>query len=513
MKKIIFFTLLLFTSIFNATSQTYEVDWGPSYKKDGGLFGYYSLIGIYEDHYYILMNPKRKNTLLKYDMNHKLVSNKILDMKYNRENININRFLHTQKGTFGYLRTYDKKQKKQKIFISEFKEGNFSKIKEIYSHPYNVKFKLSLWGFTNYTNFDASTLLESADGSHVLYTSINSSTDSKNKEEISVVVFDADMNISWKKTQRFKYQDKKITIEQAVVGNNGDVYILAKVWEKKKNKRERGLPRYDFKAFKITETGMKEYEVDLGNGIAPTDAGIYFPDNNQEFILAGFYTNAVRSSGVKGVFYAAGNSDTGIKNIKTHEFEASFLKGLIKQKSIEKDKGLQYTFSIQDFIAFNDGSISFLAEENYVVTRTYTDGQGNRRTSHTYHTNEIIIPRFSNNGALINIQKIEKSFSSSSPLNASYTMALHNDKTYLLFNDYKQKKELKAMKGKKKRKWRYTDLVIIDEKGNIAHNETLFNSDEIDLEFTPFMSDYYDNTLLLGSMRIKKYAFGTLKLD
>jgi len=163
---------------------------------------------------------------------------------------------------------------------------------------------------------------------------------------------------------------------------------------------------------------------------------------------------------------------------------------------------------------FQDGSISFIAEENYMNTRTYTNSRGVMKTSYTFHTNDIILPRFSNTGELINIQKIEKSFTSSNSLNTSYNIALCNSKTYLIFNDFKDKSELKKMGGKKKKqKWKYADLVVIGENGDIEYNNTLFNSDEIDLEFIPAMSDYNSNTILLGSMSMKKYAFGTLQLD
>lgn len=522
MKRLfLLFTLIIAVS-FQANTQSYKVDWGPTYKKDGGLFGYYKLIGIEGDHYYVLMNPKRKNTLLKYDMNHKLVSNKALDMKYKGDNIMINRILHTKNGTFGYLSEYDKKQKAEKIFVSEFNDGKFGKVREVYSHKYDVKLKLTLFGLTNSWNSDSSTLIESADGSHVVYTDVISTVDNKDQEEISVVVFDADMNIVWKKKQRFKYQDKKIDVDQTVVGNDGSVYILAKVWEKKKkskgkSKKEKGLPKFDFKAFKITDAGMKEYQLNLGTGIAPTDAGIYFPNDTQEFVLAGFYTDAEKKSGLKGVFYASGNSDTGIKNTSTHDFKASFLEGMVRKKDIEKDRGIRSNFYIEDFIEFNDGSIAFIAEENYITSVTTTDSRGNTRTTYTYHTNEIIMPRFSNDGELINIEKIQKNFSSSSSYITSYNLSVYNNKTYLIFNDLKTKSDLKEMKGKdkekKKRRWRYTDMAVINGDGEIEYNETLFNSNEIDLEFMPFMSDYSGNKILIGSARIKKYAFGVINLD
>jgi len=279
MKKILFLALFLWAYTISVFGQTYNVNWGSSYKKDGGLFGMYYLIGMEDDHYYILMNPKKRNTLLKYNMNHKLVSNKELNMKYKKDNINVNRFIKTKNATFGYLTKYDRKQKKLKIFASEFKTGTFGQVKELYAHDYDI----TLLNVGSYGS-DNTTLIESVDKNYVVYTNVNSNFDNLEQEAVSVVVFDADMNIVWEKTQRFKYRDHRITISQTVVGNDGTVYILAKVWEKKKNraKKEKGLPKFDFKAFKITDDGMEEYLIDLGTGIAPTDMGIYFPKNNHK---------------------------------------------------------------------------------------------------------------------------------------------------------------------------------------------------------------------------------------
>jgi len=509
MNKIYFLSILITLTSFNFNSPTYDVNWGPTYKKEGGIFSGYHLVGIHNDHYYVLMQPRKKNLMLKYNMNHELVSSKQLDMKHNGKYLNISKIIKTQNGDFGQMITYDKKNKKMRLFTSELKNGSFAEPREVYAHDFRIHLAVNFYALTNFTNSDASTLIASSDKSHVVYTNVQSSIDQKSKEELSVAVFDANMNVVWKKTQQFDYQDKKLEIEQTVVGNDGVVYIIAKAFDKKKNK---GLPKYSFKAFRITAEGMQEYKISLGSGYSPTDAGIYFPNNSKDFIISGFYTMSGKNNAAMGTFYASGDSETGIKEVKKEKFNRSFLEGLNSKRQVEKNNGLRSGFSIKNFLQFADGSLGFIAEHSRSYETTSTDSEGRKSRRTVFEANELIIPRFNSDGALSNIQKIDKSFSSGSPLASTYSIGLYDDKTYLVFNDHKSKSERKEM-GQKKKKGVYTDLVVIDKNGDIAYNETLFNSNETDTYFFSYLTDYSDDTFLLGSVAGKKYSFGKLKMQ
>ena len=510
MKKTIQVLFCLFLLPFLGHSQSYKPEWGPVYKKEGGLFAPYRLVGMDNDHYYLLMQPRKGGTLLKFDFNHKLASNQKLDFKYKKKKIHLQKFIETKNGTYGYLSAHDPKTNEWNVFSSQFTGGKFSPIKRAYSHPFKMK-KFFLWGLSNYSNDRGHELVISDNKSLVGFTNVVDNLKKEGEESIKVALFDADMKLKWEKTQKFKYKDKSISILQTVIGNDGVVYVLGKIWDRQKNKKPKGLPKFDYKVFRITEQEMAEYPIDLGPTLAPTDAGLFFPKSNEnEFILAGFYTNANKKSGIQGVFYASGNMQEGIKNTKTTKFESEFLENLARKKDIEKDRGLRHSFDIDNFFELQDGSIGFIAEEDYVISHTSRDGNGNTRTSYTYYTNDIIIPRFGADGSLTNIEKVEKFFSSQAYGYTSYSVAVHDNQIFLLFNDHKSRADRKKMKGK--RRWTYTDLVVIDEEGYIATNKTLFNSNEIDLNFIPSMSDYYGNKFLVGSASMKKYSFGIIDL-
>lgn len=506
--KVLFCLLLL---PFLAHSQSYKPEWGPVYKKEGGLFAPYRLVGMDTDYYYLLMQPRKGGTLLKFDFNHKLVSNQKLNFKYKKKNIQLEKFIETKNGRFGYLSAHDPKTNEWNVFSSQFTAGKFSPIKRAYTHPFRMKKLFLFAGYSKLSNDTGNKLVVSDNKSLVGFTNVVDNLKKGGEESIKVALFDANMELMWEKTQKFKYQDKSISILQTVIGNDGVIYVLGMIWEKQKNKKAKGLPNYDYKVFRITEQDMTEYPIDLGPTLAPTDAGMFFPKSDKnEFVLAGFYTDANRKSGTQGVFYASGNKQEGIKNIKTTKFESKFLENLARKKDIEKDRGIGYGFDIDNFFELRDGSIGFIAEEDYVISHTYRDGNGNSSTSYTYYTNDIIIPRFGADGNLTNIEKVEKNFSSQNYGYTSYSVAIHDNQVFLLFNDHKNRADRKKMKGK--RRWTYTDLVVLDEKGNIATNKTLFNSNEIDLNFIPSMSDYYGDKFLVGSASMKKYSFGIMDL-
>jgi len=515
--KVLFFVLVLIIPAF-VTAQ-YSFEWGPTYKKDG-LFSLYNLVGMEDDHYYVLMAPRRKNTLLKFNQKHKLVSNKDLDFTYKGKNIQLNSLVRTRKGTFGYMSVRDKKANQIRIYASNFENGKFSKVREIYSHTFKMKWRIvGLFGFGNYSNSDAGqTLNISQDSSHVSFMNIVSSQDESTSEKFALAVFDEDMKLVWEKVQKFEYQDKDLNIVQSLVNNKGEIFLIGTLSKKKRNRnkeeKKKGMLRYEYKIFKITKNDMKEVKIDLGSDLEPTSAGLFFPDKFESgnFVASGLYTDSQRKTGVKGVFYASGNMDGGLDIVKTNEFEASFLEGLTTDKNIEKDRGVSKAFRFEKGVQFNDNSIGFIAEEFYITTSTYWDANGRMQTRTIFNGGDIIIPRFDQNGKLLNIQKVEKYFRNESPYIVTFASAVYQNKIYLLFNDLKDRKERKSIKKEGKGKGMYTDLVVLNQDGKIEHNEVLITSSQSDVYFNPFQHVFHKGKWLINGGFIKRYAFGFVNL-
>ncbi len=174
-----------------------------------------------------------------------------------------------------------------------------------------------------------------------------------------------------------------------------------------------------------------------GNNVIST-AGLFISPEKNDIYVGGFCKDKEKETdGDNSLFFSKLDITTGSLNSKVHPFSKEFLDGLVKNKKIEDGDGI-VNFRIKDFVTFSDNSFSFVAEKSYVVVRTTTT---NGRTSTTviYYTNEIIIPRFDQNGELKNLVKIDKDYASTSPLAVSYSLGIKNDKYFYCIKRFKKK--------------------------------------------------------------------------
>lgn len=512
MIRLIYLSTILFFSI-NSFAQ-YDVDWGPVYKKDGGLFSYFYPAGMDDDNYYLVMKPKKSNDVLTFDLNHKLKSNNPIDLSIGNENATISSIIETQSGQYALLQVRNKKRKQMEVHAAKFSKGKMGKTTRIHSHEYKVQLSIAplLMGFSNYTNADNfQEVIISEDKSKIAYMHYISTKDKNKNDVLSIAVFDQDFNKIWSKKKTFPYKDKKLDIEQMIVSDDGDVFISAELYVNKKGKS----PDRDYKIFRVGPEENDQWTLKLDKGNQASDAGLFLSEGNEVLNLGGTYTTAERRGRINGVFFASLDLASGEMKKNTFPFKDDFLEGLLKEKDIKKGKGLQSSYRIDNMITFSDGSYSFLAEQFFITYRTSTDSRGNQtQSTPIYNTNAIIIPRFTKEGKLMKIDKIEKGFSSSSSMTVSYNYAVANSKIYLIYNDFKTRKEKKDIKNKKGLGTLYTDLTVIGDDGTIEEQKTIFTNkdDGMDTIFVPSYSMHNDDIMIIGGLKRSKYQFGTLKL-
>ena len=336
------------------------------------------------------------------------------------------------------------------------------------------------------------------------------------------------MNLLWKDVFYHSFGKEGGIVTQKIVTNDGEVYLLAKVDKenklggKVKSRKSKNLPDFDYHICHINQEGILEHTVDIGARFGATDMGIFFPkDNTEQYLLAGFYSNdEFGPNRINGVFFTYGDKDFKKNEVKVHKFEKGFLENLTLDRAIKKGKGVPSTFAIKDMLEYKDGTIGFIAEETYFTQNTYNTGPGigigarnsflNQTRTIVYNTNNIIIPKFDVEGNLLNIQKIEKEYNSEWPTTTSYSLAINKGKAYVVFNDFKKRKEARAMNKKGRL---FTDLVVIGVEGEIENRETLFSNKEIDLYFNTVFSGYNDKVMLIGTASSRNYQMGTLRFD
>jgi hypothetical protein len=335
------------------------------------------------------------------------------------------------------------------------------------------------------------------------------------KEKFNIQVFDNNFKLLWKKAAELSYTDNRVNMQQFYVSDDGTVHLACKVW-KTADEREKGALNYEYKIISVSESGMKEFPLDIGSQNLVSDAGIFF-GTGDEMYAGGFFTErGTAKSTHDGVFMTSINRKTGATIAsKAHKFPPEFLEGLIKASAIKKNKGLSRFDIYEIFYNAANESFQFVAEENYVTQHTYRNTDGSYTTYYIYHTNEIIIPSFSKDAKLNWIAKVDKRYSNRASSFTSYAAGAGDKGIYLVFNDFKTREEREESGKNEGKRAIYTDLAIVGPDGSIK-TETIFTNKDEDLDtyFLPTHSDFIGrNTFLLYGQKKRDFQFGTLNLN
>jgi hypothetical protein len=518
-KVVLFCSMILLSVSSSALSAQKYLSWGPSYKIKGSS-EMYKFLGILGDSYYFVQKPNDANIIQRFNFRHELISETRYNHVKNRERLKIHGGIETRKGSFIFSHQFNQKYKEWILYVSEMSNGTPTAPREAWFEEIDIETSRLRRAYQDY-EYDYGQvdggLIMSEDSSKVAFVNIIPGNDFRDEDVIAIGVFDDRMQLIWKEMFYYKFADKRYEIKQSVVTNEGEIYLVCKLDDpveydgKVKSIREKNLPRFEYYLYHINREGILPYKVDLGRGGAPMDVALFFPDREtNRFLMAGFYTDDEHRYRIKGMFFSYGDKNFQNTSIKKHQFRENFLAGLVSDKAIQKGKGLESSYQILDVLNYDDGSIGFIAENNYVRDLSQTDFYGRWYERVIYVSDELIIPRFNSEGVLLNIEKIPKQFDSDFAQYTSYAIALNKGLTYLIFNDYKSGKEKQeiAKKGR-----RFTDLLVLGQRGEIVGHQTLFTEREIELEFNPLLCDYNDEFFLIGSKRGNKFSMASLQFN
>lgn len=523
------FILLSFVCIDSPLAQQTQIDWGQIEKLKGG--NRYKFIGVHDSKYSIVCSPDKDNLIRTYNLNNVLLSEEKFDYVVNRDLFRIDGSIKTKSGFYIYMHQYSDKYKEWIIHASKYQGNKFAEPKEVYFQEVDIEKKRLSRAYSDYLNQRGdvfSDLQLSKDSSKVAFVKFIKRTRNSQDDVLLISVFDDKMNQIWKDVFYYKFGEKSGEVKQVKVTNAGEIYLVSendledRLSGKVKSRKEKNLPSTEFVIYHINQEGILDNPIDLGPGLAPVDAAMFFPtDNTDQYLLGGFYTtDDHRANRRHGVFFTYGDREFSQNEIKTHKFDEALLEDLEKKKSIKKGKGLKSNFIIKDMLQYENGNIGFLAEETdiQVYYRNNVGGFNNgfntvnnmnTRQEVVYHTDDIIIPMFDQKGNLLSIQKIIKDFNSQTYVNTSYSLAVNNNKTYIIFNDNKRQ----SIKQTNKKGRLFTELVVIDENGIIERREELFTNKEIDLYFTTEMTGFNNRKMLIGTIGGRKYQLGTINFD
>ncbi|MEL6863236.1 MAG: hypothetical protein AAFP19_02405 [Bacteroidota bacterium] len=518
-KVIVLFTCLLLVSL-SSSAQDYSVDWGQVYRSTGNLHGY-KLISADEDGYYMQMRLKKEGSIRSYDWKHKKLGEVKLNLKAQGDDVQFIDLVYTAKGKFVCAADYNKKAKEWILMSSLFEPRRLGAFETIHRHPYKKK-KALVMGVAPVSmdlNRDkGNEFVVSPDKKMVAYMNVLANQNEAGNQKMAIALFDADMKLQWDKVHEFPYKDMKLDVQELQVGNDGTVYIFTSLKDKSTKKKDKNLSDAEYIVFQLSDSGVKETRIKIGSTKTPELAMMSVSSGSPSYFrVAGLYSSTT-NAGLVGHFNVHGEVGGGLKETEAHFFKDAFKEGLVEEKRLKKGKGLEYNYYIKDDFELPDGSTGFIIEqiyqENKLVNTTTGAGHLQRNDTKnkvTYHSDNLLILCYDAEGKLKYEQKIIKDFEINTEYSTSYAYGISDSgKLYFLFNDTKTKEERKKLNGKKR--MLYTDLAIINEKGQLAHRELLFKGSDVKLDFTPLFCDFAGNQFLVGNFRLNQYTFGTLEM-
>lgn len=521
MKKlnVLFFILLAvqFTIAQLPISEQAEIIWGDELKfKKGDEFSEY--LGKDEEKHFLIKSLKRG---YQYEINvfgndMKLKNAVIIDMKHHGN------YKMTYEGSYlinnkiyVFSSFPDKKKKINKLYCRAFDKNSLStgELVEVEQLPYEKG------------RFKGSFGIEVSEDESSLLVYLGKPYEKNTPEKFGFTVLNSELETQWKKDIELPYTEQFFTIEGYQVNNDGDVYILGQEFKENRKDRIKGKPNYKYHILAYLDNGkkIKDYEINLQDKFI-TDIA-YKIAKNGDLICSGLYSENGTYS-IKGAFYMTIDFDTRkIKNNSIKEFDEEFITqgwsdkaiAKAKKKEIKKDKAIEmYEYDLSDFVLREDGGAVLLAEQFYVrvVTRTYTDSQGNTRTSYDYHYyyKDVIVVNITPKGKIEWATKIDKYQHSVNDggYYSSYVLQVDGSKLHLIYNErarnYFEKEERKKMKGKDK-KARLTIIATVESNGD-HKKEILINvSEENTYPVPKFSEQINEKQLLVYTRKMKKRKF------
>lgn len=483
--------LFLIVGYFTVNAQDYKVNWSESQKKNSMLTDF-NMIGLEGDYYYFIQTQKGKTTITKRDKLHKKISDQEFIIKKGQKDSKFTQVINTKSGRYLLFQNFLKK-KGTELLVSEFKDGQASEPKKI--HDLSPKAYISFSKLRGnvaklpiqYDRYDEVVISMKKNRVGFLKPLSN---DSKN-EEMEFVVVDDKMQKIWSKEQKFNYKDEALFFTQSTIDSQGNIYLLARMTKKAKNRKE---VEGHYKMFIVSKDAFKEFDLELQEGFVPKEITLHTSTENPlGFVVTGFYGKDEET--YHGTLYIEGNQN-GISNVILNDFPKT-------SKLIKNDE--MKNLNIIKNIEFNDGTIGFVAERYDGLAVSDLIGSNLK-------AKDLILVRFSKKGEILTFKSIMKY------MREDYTTALitlvhlENDNIYLVFNNIINKEQPRKKNGKVNVQRRQsTDLVILSKEGVEILNKELFTSSDKDMTMLAYLSNINSNELLLGCWDVNRFAFGLVK--
>lgn len=332
--------------------------------------------------------------------------------------------------------------------------------------------------------------------------------DKKSFDIIGLCAFNSSLQKLSVEEVKMPYTERKMDNLDYQLDNNGNLYMLAKVYHDDSNddrkSRKDTVANYHIEMLSI-KNGSKEVKISKFDNFSKFIGKVWMFDTNKDYLVGGgFYSNGNNDefSDYDGVFVFKVGFDGKIMDQKFHKIPLDIMNANESKKNIkknakkeEKGEGAKMrNLIMQQIDVFADGSMMVIGEQYEVKSHTSAGGMnGGARTTFTYHYGDILAAKLAPSGEVSWMRKIPKdqvgrkgkgglSFKYFFANNSHYFTFLDNVKNIGLASDKQPEKHSDGQGG-------YLTGVKIAESGDVKKGSILNAREVSDFKIYQFSVD------------------------
>jgi hypothetical protein len=522
------FAAILLLSGISAFAQDVKITWGPETKlsknteidriiggNDNALF---SLFYEYDGS---MFSKQRVPVIAKSDKNFKV--NFVKDIKFPTVN--------AKKTLFNDIRYFNGKMELFSSLLNKTGDKNLAYVNEVDIKGNTSKIVTEIEKISTEKSLDNGSFdyVLSNDTSKIL---IYHQQSSKKGEGaiFSYKVCDKNFKELWKKEVVMPYEPERFDVENYLVTDNGELYLLGKIYLEEK---VGGKPNFTYVIlyYDYKENKFLTYDISLDDKFI-SDITFKIDSKTDNLVCAGFFSNKKTLTAV-GAFYLRIDSKTkkvvskGVKG-----FDKGFLANFTSAENIKKGEGLS-RFDLRNFFIKEDGSAVLIAEQYYILVAKSTASNGfasssvsniqkaeqeeDSRVAAHYYYNDIIVVNISADADIKWVSWIPKKQISTDEENyfSSFLLGVKDDKISIIYNDNKANTDIddaKDMKPMKNPSAAVPMIVTINKDGDAVKKPLA--TDDADFVLCPKISLQKNNSeIYIYSKKGKYQKFGKLTFN
>ena len=495
--------LLILSTTITAFCQEAKVNWGPEQKFDKKMWGYNlgtSLVHHGGFSYWFQSGADGIHTT-KFNLQGGLVGTYVTETLIDDKPLSFQWTFTLDGNLFATMIHYDKEGEELEVYIVPFNGAKVSgKAKKALSYSYSKElFNHNIISSSGgYGLLAGLTIVRSP---NLKYGAVILSTRADNDEQnVSMWVFDPDLNKVWKKDYTVIGKGKSVVVVSRLLDNQGNIYLASATWDAR-DEEIKGYNTYGYTVYEFNESGREKVKLSFKEKM-PIDLHLTKGGAGKGVKVAGTYAKRPEDQEfVAGFFFGSVTFDQPEK-VRFFRLEDDILDGIAYEENIASGKGA-HRFHLQT-VNYINGHYWMTAEQEGAF---YTES---RRFN---YTKELVAVAIDPEGKLQSMTKVPFYIYSTYYAHISHTAVSSNGNLGLIFSDVKKKSEIKELGLEGGKRTMFTELVTVKSDGKVDR-QVLFSHEDADMYFTPErVRKIADNKYLLFRWYKKKYQVGTLTIE